>query len=89
MVLDFPQPFWTNSSVQFTCPISLNTPPQQSIVVSIVVVHNRVVTRTIEDGRTMAAGSSMTWTHCSVRYKVTSGVNRRVQVTDDPPANER
>jgi hypothetical protein len=23
------------------------------------------------DGRTMAAGSSVTWTHCSVRYEVT------------------
>jgi hypothetical protein len=37
----------------------------------------RVVTRTITDGRTdgrtMAAGSSVTWTHCSVRYEVTRG----------------
>jgi hypothetical protein len=44
----------------------------------------RVVTRTIEEGRTngwtMAAGSSVTWMHCSVCYKVTSGVNRRVRV---------
>jgi hypothetical protein len=32
------------------------------------------------DGPTMAAGSSMTWTHCSVRYKVTSGVNRHIRV---------
>jgi hypothetical protein len=35
----------------------------------------RVVTRTITDGRTdgwtMAARSSVTWTHCSVRYEVT------------------
>jgi hypothetical protein len=41
-----------------------------------------VVTRTITDGRTddrtMAAGSSVTWTHYSVRYKVTSRINRRV-----------
>jgi hypothetical protein len=37
----------------------------------------RVVTRTIEDGwtdgRTMATRSSMTWTHCSVRYKLYLG----------------
>jgi hypothetical protein len=37
----------------------------------------KVVTRTITDGRTddrtMAAGSSVTWTHYSVRYKVTWG----------------
>jgi hypothetical protein len=48
------------------------------------ILCNRVVMRTIEDGRTdnrtMAVGSFMTWTHCSVRYKVTSGVNRRVRV---------
>jgi hypothetical protein len=35
----------------------------------------RIVTQTIKDertdGRTMAAGSSVTWTHCSVRYEVT------------------
>jgi hypothetical protein len=31
----------------------------------------RVVTRTMTDGRTMAVGSSVTWTHCSVRYEVT------------------
>jgi hypothetical protein len=35
----------------------------------------RVVTRTITDGRTdgrtMAAGSFVTWMHCSVRYEVT------------------
>jgi hypothetical protein len=33
----------------------------------------RVVTRMITDGRTMAAGSSVTYTHCSVRYEVTWG----------------
>jgi hypothetical protein len=42
----------------------------------------RVVTWMIEDGRmddrTMAVGSSVTWTHCSDRYKVTSRINRRV-----------
>jgi hypothetical protein len=26
----------------------------------------------------MAVGSSLTWTHCNVRYKVISGVNRRI-----------
>jgi hypothetical protein len=35
----------------------------------------RIVTQTIADGRTdartMAAGSFVTWTHCSVRYEVT------------------
>jgi hypothetical protein len=28
----------------------------------------------------MAARSSVTWTHCSVRYKVILGINRRVHV---------
>jgi hypothetical protein len=45
---------------------------------------NRVVTQTIEagqtDGRTMAVGLSVTWTHYSVRYKVISGINRCVHV---------
>jgi hypothetical protein len=36
-------------------------------------VCGRVVTRTITDGRMMAAGSSMIWTHFSVRYEVTWG----------------
>jgi hypothetical protein len=35
----------------------------------------RVVTRTFSDGRTddrtMAAGASVTWTHCSVLFEVT------------------
>jgi hypothetical protein len=46
----------------------------------------RVVTRMIEDGRTngwtMAAGSYVTWTHYSIRYKVVSGVNRRVRADE-------
>jgi hypothetical protein len=37
----------------------------------------RVVTRTFSDGRTddrtMAVGASVTWTHCSVLFEVTSG----------------
>jgi hypothetical protein len=33
----------------------------------------RVVTRTIADGRTMAAESSVTWTHCSVHMKLPGG----------------
>jgi hypothetical protein len=40
----------------------------------------RVVTWTTEDGRTMAARSSVTWKHCSVRFKVTLEVNRRVRM---------
>jgi hypothetical protein len=32
---------------------------------------SRVVTRTITDGRTMAVGSSVNWTHCSICYEVT------------------
>jgi hypothetical protein len=40
-------------------------------------VDTRVVTRTITDGwtdgRTMAAGASVTWTHCSIRFEVTWG----------------
>jgi hypothetical protein len=43
--------------------------------------YSKVVTRTITDGRTdvqtdgrtMAAESPVTWTHCSVRYEVTKG----------------
>jgi hypothetical protein len=58
---------------------------------------SRVVTRTIEDGRmdglTMAAGSAATWMHCSVCYKVTSRVNRRVRADVGPipadPAHPR
>jgi hypothetical protein len=30
----------------------------------------------------MAAGSSVTWIHCSVRYKATSSVNRRVRADE-------
>jgi hypothetical protein len=42
----------------------------------------------------MAAGSFVTYTHCSVRYKITSGVNRRVHadascVCADPSAFAR
>jgi hypothetical protein len=37
----------------------------------------KIVTRTImdewTDDRTMATGSSVTWTHCNVRYEVTWG----------------
>jgi hypothetical protein len=32
------------------------------------------------DARTMAVGSSVTWTHCSVRYEVTWGKKARVRV---------
>jgi hypothetical protein len=39
------------------------------------------------DGRTMAIGSSMTWTHCSVRYEVTWGSNSRIRV--DAPMGPR
>jgi hypothetical protein len=50
-----------------------------------------VVTRTIMDGRTdtrtMAAGSSMTWTHCSVRYEVTW--NKKARVRADAPLHPR
>jgi hypothetical protein len=35
--------------------------------------------------RMMAAGSFVTWTHCSVRYKVTSGVNRRIRADRQRP----
>jgi hypothetical protein len=28
----------------------------------------------------MVAGSSVTYTHCSVRFKVTSGLNRRIHM---------
>jgi hypothetical protein len=31
----------------------------------------RVVTRMFSDKRTMAAGTSVTWTHCSVLFEVT------------------
>jgi hypothetical protein len=33
----------------------------------------------------MAAGPSVTWTHCSVCYKVTSGINRRVRADGQYP----
>jgi hypothetical protein len=50
-----------------------------------------VVTRTIMDGRTdtrtMAAGSSMTWTHCSVCYEVTW--NKKARVRADAPLHPR
>jgi hypothetical protein len=52
-------------------------------------VPNKVVTRMIEDERTdgwtMAAGSSVIWTHCNIRYKVTLGVNRRVRADGQHP----
>jgi hypothetical protein len=44
---------------------------------------SRVVTRTITDGRTMAAGSSETWMHYSVRYEVTWGKKARIRA-DSP-----
>jgi hypothetical protein len=55
----------------------------------------RAITRTIEgeqttrrtDDRTMAIGLSVTWTHCSARYKVTSEINRRIRV--DVPLRPR
>jgi hypothetical protein len=31
------------------------------------------------DDRTMAAGASVTWTHCSVLFEVTWGKTRRVR----------
>jgi hypothetical protein len=41
------------------------------------VISSMVVTRTFSDGRTddrtMAAGASVTWTHCSVLFEVTWG----------------
>jgi hypothetical protein len=50
-----------------------------------------VVTRTFSDGRmdnrTMAAGSSVTWMHCSVRFEVTWGKTRRVRA--DAPMSAR
>jgi hypothetical protein len=33
----------------------------------------------------MAVGSSVIWTHCSIRYKVTSGINRGVRADQLPP----
>jgi hypothetical protein len=44
---------------------------------------SRVVTRTFSDGqtddRTMAAGASVTWTHCSILFEVTWGKTRCVR----------
>jgi hypothetical protein len=34
-------------------------------------MHDKVVTRTFSDDRTMASGASVTWTHCSVFFEVT------------------
>jgi hypothetical protein len=47
-----------------------------------------VVTRTFSDewtdDRTMAAGASVTWTHCSVLFEVTWGKTRRVRADASP-----
>ena len=42
--------------------------------------HGRLETDGRIEGQMMAAGSFVTWTHYSVRYKVTLGVNRRIRV---------
>jgi hypothetical protein len=51
--------------------------PTKVPVGTTVPLDSKVVTRTIMDGRTegqtMAAGASVTWTHCSVHYEVTWG----------------
>jgi hypothetical protein len=50
----------------------------------------RVVTRTFSDGRTdgrtMAMGASVTWTHCSVLFEVTWGKTRTSARTGSVPA---
>jgi hypothetical protein len=53
-------------------------------------MQSRVVMRTFSDGqtdnRTMAAGASVTWTHCSVLFEVTSDKTKciRADVTMRP-----
>jgi hypothetical protein len=56
----------------------------------IDVIRNKVVTRTILDGRTdsrtMAAGASVTWMHCSVLFKVTWVKQCGSARTSSPPS---
>jgi hypothetical protein len=65
------------------------TPSGIEFISSASLFTIRVVTRMITDGRTddrtMAAGPPVTWTHCSVRYEVTWGLNTRVRA-DAPPS---
>jgi hypothetical protein len=66
-------------STSYSSHLLFRFPFEEKILPSIFekILWSRVVTRTFSDGRTddrtMAAGASVTWTHCSVLFEVTWG----------------